>query len=301
MSGLLRRLFQSPARRQYEQQGYHVFRGALPKTAVETLAQVIRREVVPYQGPLLRQDGQIVPHDFFPGTTLVRNSLANAHLPLNEAMRPLEAALAAVVASPAVATRLHELDDARHYNIHQVLLFFAAQSTELHIDSWGLDTAPRGFAHTLWIPLQDMAPGSGLPSVIPWPRGEVLSEAALGLPATGSRGERYESYQRAFTDRVMAEGPEVATAVVRQGDLIVWTSLTPHFTFPPQLFPAERLSLQVLLRPIESLWGDFIDQPSTPPTNRHIRVNDHFSYFVNERISHEFGIGGSLGAPATAY
>jgi hypothetical protein len=270
----------------------------LPKVLIEALVEVVHRDVVPYRGPLLRQDSRIVPHEFFPDTTLVRNPLANAHLPLCEAMKPLQSALAAVVTAPEIAERLGQLDGATHYNIHQVLLFFAAQSTDLHLDSWALDTAPRGFAHTLWIPLQDMGPGSGLPSVIPWPRGKVVSEADLGLPTSGSKGERYESYHRALTAKLMADSPDVATAMVRKGDLIVWTSLTPHFTLPPRHFPAERLSLQVLLRPIDARWGDFIDQPNGHPTNRHIRATEHFSFFVNERVSHEFAIAGSLDRPA---
>jgi hypothetical protein len=286
------------ARRHYRRRGYQVFRGALPVDLINALAISIRRQAQPYEGPLLRQDGRVTPHEFFPGTSLVCNSLANAHLPLCKDMGQLEENLTAVITSSALASRLRMLDGASHYNIHQTLIFFAAQSTELHIDSWALDTAPRGFAHTVWVPLQDMGPRSGLPGIIPWPVGRAISEAELGLPEVGSVAERYDRYHHALSTKLIADGPDIVTAAVRAGDFIVWSSLTPHLTLPASYFPSERLSLQILLRPINLRWGSFLDQPSDHPTNRHLRVNDHFSYFVNERISQEFGIAG-IGGPAT--
>ena len=298
MNALLRYVLKDRTDRQYQNFGYKILRGVLPKDSVDALAENIRHLVLPHQGPLLRHDGDVAPHDFFPGTTLIRKPLANAHLPISQAMEPLESALTAVVTASQLAEALRNLDGADHYNIHQTLIFFAAQTTELHVDSWGLDTAPHGFAHTLWIPLQDMTPDLGLPSVIPWPRGKVVTEADLGLPSSGSHADRYERYHRALSAKLMADSPEVMTAVVRRGDLIVWTSLTPHFTLPARHAPCERLSLQVLLRPMHTRWGNFIDQPSGHPTNRHIRKTERFSYFVNERISHDFRIAGSLPTPA---
>ena len=292
------RFWENRARRHYRRRGYQVFRGALPINLVDELARSVREQALPHKGPLLRQDGRITPHDFFPGTSLVRNPLANAHLPLCKEMQALEAALTAVVTSPVLADRLRMLDGAEHYNIHQTLLFFAAQSTELHVDSWALDTAPHGYAHTVWVPLQDLGPRSGLPSVIPWPVGRVVTEADLGLPGTGSAAERYERYHQALSAKLMADSPEMVTAAVRRGDCIVWSSLTPHLTLPAFAFPVERLSLQILLRPINARWGSFVEQPQDHPTNRHLRVTERFSYFVNERISHQFGIAGSLGTLA---
>ena len=60
-------------------------------------------------------------------------------------------------------------------------------------------------------------------------------------------------------------------------DLIVWSSLTPHFTLPAQPFPAERLSLQVLIRPAANRWGDFLSQPYDQTSVQLERVTEHFS------------------------
>jgi hypothetical protein len=143
-----------------------------------------------------------------------------------------------------------------------------------------------------------MAPELGLPAVIPWPRGKVVTEADLGLPASGSNTERYERYPRAQSAKLLAHSPETRTALVRRGDLIVWTSLTPHLTLPSRDHACERLSLQVLLRPAHTRWGNFLVQPSDHPPNRHIWKTDHFSYFVYDSVSRDFGIACELPAPA---
>ena len=151
MKNLLRYVLRGRADRQYQERGFYVFRQALPFGEVQTLAD-LARDLISYPGKILRQNGELAANEFFPGSQIVRNSVLNAHLPISEAMKPIYAALGAIITSPALAARLRELDGAGHYTIHQTLLFFAAQTTGLHLDSWALDTAPRGFAHTLWIP-----------------------------------------------------------------------------------------------------------------------------------------------------
>lgn len=291
MKTLLRYVLQGRANGQYQKRGFHVFRKALPFAEVQTLAD-LARDLISYPNEILRQNGELEANEFFPGTQIVRNPVLNAHLPISEAMKPIYAALGAVITSPALAAGLRDLDGAEHYTIHQTLLFFAAQTTSLHLDSWALDTAPRGFAHTLWIPLQDMNFKSGLPCVIPWSQGKVVTEAELGCTGEGPFGERYDHYQRALSDKLFGDSPEVVLSLVRKGDFIVWSSLTPHFSLPSQPFPTERLSLQVLLRPAHHRWGNFIDQPPDHPTKRVIRMTDRFSYFISEDICRDYGIAG---------
>ena len=116
-----------------------------------------------------------------------------------------------------------------------------------------------------------------MPSVIPWPRGKVVTEVELGLPEIGTRDERYARYHQALHDRLKATSPEAVLPLLRMGDFIVWASLTPHFTLPVQSFPAERLSLQVLIRPADNRWGDFLDQPYDRTSVELQRVTDRFS------------------------
>jgi hypothetical protein len=103
----------------------------------------------------------------------------------------------------------------------------------MHLDSWSLDTSPQGLSHTVWIPLQPMDHSSGVSCVIPWwPRREVVTESMLGLTPDGGdpREERY--------DRLLSGSPEVATSLMRCGDFMVWSPLTPHFTLRPRSRPS---------------------------------------------------------------
>ena len=275
MNGL--RQILAPESRHYRRRGYQVFRKAFPSSQISAIADMARRLIPTYTGKLRRQDGNFAANEFFPGTQLVRNSPLHPNLPLPGDLQPLSSALHALVTSPALAERLRLLDGANHYIIHQTLLFFAAQTTDLHLDSWSVDTAPRGHAHTIWIPLQDLDHRSGAPSVIPWPRGKVVTEAELGLPEVGPRDERYTRYHQALRDRLRATSPEAVLPLLCMGDFIAWASLTPHFTLPVQSFPAERLSLQVLIRPADNRWGDFLDQPYDRTSVELQKVNNRFS------------------------
>ena len=132
-----------------------------------------------------------------------------------------------------------------------------------------------------------MNPRSGLPSVIPWERGKVLSEADLGLPSGDGSEGRYDRYHEAFIARVMRDSPELTTCVLRKGDFMVWSSTTPHLSLPakfwppePRDVPVERMSLQVLLRPSHMAWGNFFNQPTEIWHGRYINPSPDFSYLV---------------------
>ena len=292
MKNLLRNVLKGRANQQYQERGYHLFRAAFPRDQIDTIADLANRLIVPYRGEILRQEGgKLAANEFFPGTQIIRNSAFNPHLSLSEALEPLSAALRALITSPALADRLRKLDGAAHYTIQQTLLFFAAQSTGLHLDSWSLDTVPRGFSHTVWIPLQNLDFRSGVPSVIPWPRGKIVTEQELGLEDTDmSFIDRYERYHRALSERLLNDSPEAVTPLMRKGDFIVWSSLTPHFTLPSLPFPTPRLSLQILIRPTHYRWGDFTIQPAEHPVYRAMRMTERFSFYVSEQISQDFGI-----------
>lgn len=289
---ILRQLWRSP-KRAYRARGFAVLRDALSTKTIDEAA-ALARSVAMFEGEHLRQSGRIEANDFFPNTSLIRNPLFNVHLSLTPELRPLSSAIQTIITAPTLAERLDELDGGcDHYHINQTLLFFAAQTTDLHIDSWALDTVPHGGAHTLWIPLQDIDHRSGVPSVVPWTIGKVLTENDLGLPPSASDAERYERYHQVLSARILSERPEFTTALVHRGDVLVWSSLTPHLTMPSYPFPTERLSIQVLLRPAHLRWGNFTVQPDDYPMTRIVKATDRFSFFVSEGIHRDFGIGES--------
>jgi hypothetical protein len=267
----------------YKECGYQHFRAALPVDKVSELADLAYRLITPYRGEILRQDGQYAFNEFHPFSLLVKNSVSNAHLRLPADLLPVSDALRALITSSAISDRLRQLDGADHYTVHQSIIFLSAQSTLPHIDSWSMDTAPHGFAHTLWIPLEDMDYLSGVPGVIPWPVGKFVPEAELGLPDIDlSFRERHDRYCGALSRKLLNDGAGIYTSFMRKGDFIVWGSLSPHFSLPSSPFPKKRLSLQVLIRPTHTRWGTFLNQPAQWTPDPTERISDRFSFLIKE-------------------
>ena len=263
----------------YKALGFKHFRGVLPVDEISGLADLAYRLITPYRGEILRQDGKPDFNEFFPSTTLLKNSVCNGHVRLPADLKPVHDALRALVSSAPIYESLRQLDDEEHYTVHQTLIFISSQATPPHLDSWSMDTVPHGFAHTLWIPLEDMDYLAGLPGIIPWPVGKLLTEAELGLAAADlSFRVRHDQHYEALTKKLLAEGAEVYASFMRRGDFLAWASTTPHFSLPSNPFPRRRLSLQVLIRPTRYEWGTFVDQPGPPAPAE--RVSDRFDFIV---------------------
>ena len=267
---------------QYKTEGYRLMRAALPTGQVAALAALIDGSIPGYGGPIRRQDGTPAPNLFHAGTRLVKNSILNAHVAMPDDLKSVHTAIRALLTSPQMFESLHSLDGAEHYSIHQTIIFISAQTTVPHIDSWSMDTAPHGYAHTVWIPLEDVDYLSGLPAVSPWPIGKFVPEAELGLPdGDFSFRERHDRYCDALTVRLQKGSADVRTLFMDKGDMMVWGSLTPHFTLPSTPSPRRRLSLQVLIRPTHHRWGNYVNQPAEWTPDKAEQVTDRFAFIEN--------------------
>jgi hypothetical protein len=122
---------------------------------------------------------------------------------------------------------------------------------------------------------------SGLPALVPWPVGKLVTEADLGLPdGDFSFRERHDRYCVALSERLSSTSADVRTLFMRKGDIMVWSSLTPHFSLPSSPFPRKRLSVQMLIRPTHHRWGNFVIQPPQATPDRAERISERFSFIV---------------------
>ena len=147
----------------------------------------------------------------------------------------------------------------RRYTVHQTILFFMPPGTHLHLDGWGLDTEPRGFSHTLWIPLEPVGPHNGPLAIVPWPRGKIVSSAELDVeepsePADGSRRPKV-AYHAALERYLRLHAPDHVVPQLDPGDMVVFASTTPHGTLP--FASPSRWAMQVLVRPSNLRWGSW--------------------------------------------
>jgi hypothetical protein len=266
---------------QYKRDGYRLFRSVLPSDEVTALGDMAYGLITPYRGEIRRQDGSLAFNEYHPSSLLVKNSILNAHFSLPDDLKPISVALSALITSSGIYESLRELDGAEHYTVHQTIIFISAQTTIPHLDSWSIDTAPHGYSHTVWIPLEDMDYLSGLPALVPWPVGKLVTEADLGLPdGDFSFRQRHDRYCVALSERLSSTSADVRTLFMRKGDIVVWSSLTPHFSLPSSPFPRKRLSVQMLIRPTHHRWGNFVIQPAQATPDRAERISERFSFIV---------------------
>jgi hypothetical protein len=195
----------------------------------------------------------------------------------------LSAAILQLLCNDQLADFLKTLDGELSngcYSIHQTILFFVPPGCDIHIDGWPLETKPWGYAHTLWIPLEDVTLLNGALAIMSWPRGRFMTPHDLGFNDFGDGGysdqEKYMKYHEGLCRYLRDDGrPANIFPKLDVGDLISFTSLTPHGTMPFYEQHASRMALQVLLRPsmlpystiLNALDGNYI-APSDASSSR---------------------------------
>jgi ectoine hydroxylase-related dioxygenase (phytanoyl-CoA dioxygenase family) len=247
----------------YQQYGYAIFRGVLPREKIEALRATVESEVIASDGAFLRHRTITrEPNRFFVGEggeKVPVNALLNPHAQ-PETPRTA-AAIEDLLLTDTVADLLASVDGTDNHTVHQTILFFMAPGTDLHVDGWGLDTEPRGFAHTVWIPLEAVTLRNGPLAIVPWPRGNVLAPADLGVTERPDPSDRsakfYAAYHAALNAHVRAHAPDCVVPQLDPGDLAVFASTTPHGTLP--FHEPSRWAMQVLVRPSNLRWASWAE------------------------------------------
>src|SRR5262249_60843407 len=217
---------------------------------IELLRAALEAEVIASDLAFLRHKSvKREPHIFLPGTRIPNDGLLNPHAQPETGRTA--AAIESLLLTEAFADLLTSIDGAGNYAAHQTIIFFMPPGTHLHVDGWGFDTEPRGFAHTVWIPLEPVTHYNGPVAIVPWPRGKVVSPAELGVeepsePPDGSR-RPHQAYHAALEDYLREHAPDAVVPDLDPGDVVAFASTTPHATVPFR--SPSPSAMQVLLPP----------------------------------------------------
>lgn len=236
----------------YDEQGYRVFRQLLPLEAVNAIRERVFEDLYPSEAAFLRHPSvkreTNTWRERLDGTRFVANSLLNPHL--QPETPAIGRAVLDLICSTAVADQLGAIDGDSRHTLLQIIMFFYSPITEMHIDGWGTDTLPEGGQFTLWIPLEPITPHNGPVGVFPWsPRDPVTLEQA-GVPADIEDGRvAYGIYQEAIGRMVRERRLDCVAPLLDPGDMLIFSSLTPHVSLPPLHDRMSRMALQVLARP----------------------------------------------------
>ena len=244
----------------YQEHGYAIFRGVLALDRIAALRSTVESEVIASDRAFLRHKSTArEPNRFIDGD--------RQRIPVNALLDPhaqpetprTAAAIEELLLTDSLADLLTGIDGAGNYTVHQTILFFTPPGTGLHLDGWGFDTEPRGFGHTVWIPLEPVTLHNGPLAIVPWPRGKLLSATELGVeepsePADGSR-RPYEAYHAALNTYLRQHAPDCVVPQLDPGDVVVFASTTPHGTLP--FSSPSRWAMQVIVRPSNLRWGSW--------------------------------------------
>ena len=245
----------------YRDNGYAIFRGVLSRPKIDALRATAESEVIASDRMFLRHQSTAREPNRFVEAPDGQKVLANALLdPHSQPETPrTAAAIEDLLLTDELADLLMSIDGAGNYTVHQTILFFMPPGTGLHLDGWSFDTEPRGFGHTVWIPLEPVTLRNGPLAVVPWPRGKIVSPAELGVeePSDAADGSRraYHAYHAALQAHLRRHAPDCVVPQLEPGDVVVFASSTPHGTLPfatPSL-----LAMQVIVRPSNLRWGSW--------------------------------------------
>ena len=261
-------------RQAYRDNGYYIFRDALATSEIRKLWDTLETEIVQSNDRFYRQKSRSLEANRYvqdsEGKQVVSNALLNPH-GRTEAIRTASA-IRDLICTVEVADLLGSIDGATSYTIHQTIVFFTPPKTDMHVDGWSFDSQPRGYNHTLWIPLERVTLLNSPIAIVPWPLGRFIPPEEFGLVdflAKGDNGTRedYHNYHNRLIEHVQQHRPDCVVPHLNPGDLVVFSSLTPHATMPYRQEPPSRRAIQVLIRDSSRRWASWEQQIREGTTN----------------------------------
>lgn len=271
----------------YQRQGFFVFRNVLDREAIGRLLETVEDEVIRSDREFRRHPRSDLQANRYveepsSGRRIVANPLLDPHRH-SETPRVAEA-IRRLICTHQVADLLHSVDAAEQHTIHQTIIFFTSPATDMHMDGWGLDSQPFGYSHTMWLPLEPVTLLNGPLALVPWPLGRFVSPQELGMGGNFLQGdddgarEDYHQYHERLDRFIRLYHPVTVVPQLEPGDIVLFSSLTPHRTLPSNSRYVARMAMQIMLRDSSRAWGSWPQQLreglANPPDEPKDRLRD---------------------------
>lgn len=240
-------------------EGYVVIPKALPPVLLD---EVLLAQKAARKNPLLIYRGQGVVGYERPKWDeyghMIR-SIQNPHL-LGLAPR-LSRSICKLVFSSSISDALLRTTGISRWVNWQTMLFDRSVGTEVHLDTWFLDTEPKGHLIGAWMALEDIQPEAG-PFLI-YPRSQEL---AVPTEISGLNGLIQRKQELSYALEQQAVKP--IRLLLRKGDLVLWNSLVAHGSDLPTSKNATRKSVTAHFYPYEM-------NVANPPIQRFLSIYNH--------------------------
>lgn len=204
---------------QLQQEGYVVIRQAMSHRLIDS---VLTAQHQSRRNPLLIFRGQgVVGYErarWNKRGQMVR-SIQNPHL-LGFAPG-LSRALNNLIFSPEVAETLNLATQIPCWVNWQSMLFDRSVGTDIHLDTWFLDTNPRGSLIGIWIALEDITHNSG-PFIV-YPKSHLLP-MMTGMSSLAELKTTREHLMHVLNKNQILP----VKLLLKKGDIVLWSSLLAH-------------------------------------------------------------------------
>ena len=241
--------------------GYTVFKNAIPHHVID---RCLRAQRGARHNPLLIFRGQgVVGYErarWNAQSQMIR-SIQNPHL---LGLAPyLSNSIQELVFSTYIADALSESSENDRWVNWQTMLFDRSVGTDIHLDTWFLDTNPKGFLIGLWIALEDINADSGPFVVYPGSHKLQVSRRLKNLSDLNRKRNQ-------LLGALEANGVKPVQLLLKKGDLVLWNSLLAHGSELPSSEHETRKSVTAHFYP----YGMHVNEP---PIKRLFSIYDHKS------------------------
>jgi phytanoyl-CoA hydroxylase len=229
------------ARAYYEQQGYVVLRGLIPKALCGEVRAVFDAEARHTPIPMLRQKNMRYERNEFDASGFLTNPIFNLQDLGSGALGGFRAAVLDILTHRVTAAATAFLLGADRSMVIQSMFFEAPAGTWAHQDSYYQDSAEGlGGCVAGWFALEDIDAGGG--------RFYVCPGSHRNAPLLRNEGEYnfatgHEAYQHGMLEMIRSHGLSFSAPFLAAGDVLFWNSLTVHGSLPASRPGVSRASL----------------------------------------------------------
>ena len=229
------------ARLFYDEHGYVVLRGLIPKTLCDHARAVFDRDVRQSRTPLLRQKNMRYELNEFDASGFMNNPIFNVQDIGSRRLGGFRSAVLNILTHRATATATAKLLGGDRSTMIQSMFFEAPAGTWAHQDSYYQDSAANlGGCVAGWFALENIDAGGG--------RFYVCPGSHRNAPLVRNEGEHnfatgHEAYQQAMLSMIRLHGLSFAAPYLAAGDVLFWNSLTVHGSLPASRPDVSRSSL----------------------------------------------------------
>jgi len=214
-------------REQFERDGYLVIRNAVPREVCRDAVAAFERLVKPSTEFFLRHEFGTYDRHVFTDHGFMKYPIMNIQDLSEKKYAPFIRNGLDVLTHKRIQDVMAALMGEKGRVIH-TMFFDGNQTTWAHRDSHYIDSAKIGAMIGIWVAGEDIHPGAGRFFVYGGSH-RVETPPELGLDIIDPNSRAYKDAMAAWAKR---SGCELVSPELKQGDMILWSSLTIHGSLP---------------------------------------------------------------------